>query len=162
MGSRQGGQWGHRDTAVSMMELGENAYLLQEPRDSGWDTARAWEDPGHEGWYQPPHLGTTTDPVLGQSPEQSWSVMGAGSGAEGWAEQPLVQRRGSRVRSGGRLRATPSRRKRDILAAWLRLPHRPSGFLSPTASNYPAISGDPSLLSAVPFHHTISASNIRR
>lgn len=35
MGRRQGGQWGHRDTAVSMMELGENTYLLKEPRDSG-------------------------------------------------------------------------------------------------------------------------------
>ena len=43
MGGRQRGQWGHRDTAVSIMELGENAYLLQEPRDSGWDTAQAWD-----------------------------------------------------------------------------------------------------------------------
>lgn len=78
MGGRQRGQWGHRDTAVSMMELGENAYLLQEPRDSGWDTGRAWEDPMHDRWYRPPDLWTTTDPVLGQSPEQSWSVMGWG------------------------------------------------------------------------------------
>lgn len=67
MGSRQGGQWGHRDMAVSMMELGENTYLLQEPRDSGWDTRRAWEDPMHEGWYRPLDLWTTTDPVLGKA-----------------------------------------------------------------------------------------------
>ena len=32
----------------------------------------------HEGWYRPLDLWTTTDPVLGQSLEQSWSVIGGG------------------------------------------------------------------------------------
>lgn len=86
------GQWGHRFDVV-MMELGENAYLLQEPRDSGWDTGRAWEDPMHDRWYRPPDLWTTTDPVLGQSLTElvcdGVGVPGVGRAASGCREGAL-------------------------------------------------------------------------
>ena len=48
----------------------------------------------HEGWYRPLDLWTTTDPVLGQSLEQSWSVIGGG-GVQGGGQSSLWCREGA-------------------------------------------------------------------
>lgn len=141
LSSRQGDQGGH-----PWDRTGRNAWLVQEPSDLGGDTGALGQTHSHETMQR------SWCPTSGFLQAPSWGR--ARSKAEPGSEGRAACGDGAlEPEQEGRLRTAPPHPGETT---WL------SRVLSPTASNYPAISGDPSLLSTVPFHHTISASNIRR